>query len=211
LQWNIGFYRTTVSDDIVFLPASIPGRDFFQNVGLTRRQGIETGLTLRSGRMRAWLDYAFTEATFQSGFTEDSPLNPAADANGQIHISRGNQLPGVPRHRLKLGLSLEVTDAWTVGFNAIVSSGQYLFGDEANLTPRTGGYAVLNVNTKYRITPNIEIFGLVQNVLNSKYETFGTFSDTGSIPIAQAPGASNTRSLSPAPPIAGYGGVRMTF
>ena len=117
----------------------------------------------------------------------------------------------MPRHRLKLGLSYDVTDAWTVGLTAVVSSGQYLFGDEANLTPRTGGYVVLNLNTRYRLAPNIEIFGLVRNALSAKYETFGTFSDTDAIPITQAPGASNTRSLSPAPPVAGYGGVRMTF
>jgi outer membrane receptor protein involved in Fe transport len=211
LRWNIGLYRTNVSDDIVFLPGSIPGRDFFQNVSLTRRQGIETGLDLRAGRLRAWLDYAFTDATFQTPFLEDSPLNPAANANGQIQIMRGDQLPGVPRHRLKLGFGYDVTEAWTVGATAVVSSGQYLFGDEANLTPQTGGYVVLNINTKYRFTPNVEIFGLVRNALNAKYETFGTFSDTGSVPIAQVPGASNTRSLSPAPPIAGYGGVRVTF
>jgi iron complex outermembrane receptor protein len=211
LRWNFGVYRTNVSDDIVFLPGALPGRDFFQNVSQTRRQGIEAGVTLRSGGLFAWLDYAFTDATFQTSFTEDSPLNPAAGANGQIQIMRGNHLPGVPRHRLKLGVSYDVTAAWTVGFNVIVSSGQFLFGDEANLTPRTGGYAVLNLNTEYRITPNIAIFGQVRNVLNAKYETFGTFSDTGGIPITQVPGATNTRSLSPAAPIAGYGGVRLTF
>lgn len=211
LRWNVGLYRSTVSDDIVFLPATIPGRDFFQNVAQTRRQGIETGLELRSGRLQAWLDYAFTDATFQSAFTEDSPLNPAANANGQIQVGPGNQLPGVPRHRLKLGVSFHVTDAWTVGSTVTVSSGQYLFGDEANLTSAIPGYAVLNLNTQYRITPHIEVFALVQNALNAKYATYGTFSDTASIPIAQAPGASNTRSLSPAPPIAGYGGLRVTF
>jgi len=210
-HWNFGLFRTNVIDDIVFLPGTIPGRDFFQNVSLTRRQGVETGLTLQAGRMRAWLDYAFTDATFQTSFLEDSPLNPAANANGQIQIMRGNQLPGVPRHRLKLGFSYGVTDAWDVGLTGVVSSGQYLFGDEANLTSQTGGYVVLNFNTKYRLTPNIEIFGIVQNVLNAKYETYGTFSDTSSVPLAQVPGASDTRSLSPAPPIAGYGGVRVTF
>jgi outer membrane receptor protein involved in Fe transport len=211
LRWNIGFYRTNVNDDIVFLPGAIPGRDFFQNVSETRRQGIEAGLAIRRGRLLAWLDYALTDATFQTSFAEDSPLNPAADANGQIRISRGNQLPGVPRHRLKLGFSYGITEDWTVGINVVVSSGQFLFGDEANLTPATSGYAVVNFNTKYRVMPNVEIFGSVRNVLNAKYETFGTFSDTSAVPLAQAPGASNTRSLSPASPIVGYGGVRVLF
>jgi iron complex outermembrane receptor protein len=211
LEWNVGLYHTDVSDDIAFLSSAIPGRDYFHNIGLTRRQGIETGLTLRHGKVLAWLDYAFTDATFQTAFAEDSPLNPAANANGQIQINQGDQLPGIPRHRLKLGFRYDVTEAWTVGFDAVLSSGQYLFGDEANLTAPVGGYAVLNLNTKYQLTPSVEIFGLVRNALNAKYATFGTFSDTTSVPIAQVPGASNTRSLSPAPPIAGYGGVRVRF
>jgi iron complex outermembrane recepter protein len=48
-------------------------------------------------------------------------------------------------------------------------------------------------------------------VFDTKYYTFGTFSPTSSVFLAQAPGATNTRSYSPAAPLAGYGGVRMTF
>ncbi len=211
VDWNLGLFRTNSNDDIMFVASAIPGTDFFQNVGQTRRQGIEAGITWHGAGFKAWLNYAFTDATFQEGLTLDSPLNPAADANGQIHVVPGNQLPGIPRQRLKFGVSYAVTDAWTVGFSGIVSSGQYLFGDEANLTPKTGGYVVLNANSSYLVRPGVTLFAVMQNVLNTKYETFGTFSDTGSIPIAQVPGATDTRSLSPAPPLAGFGGVRVTF
>ncbi len=152
-----------------------------------------------------------TDATFQTAFLEDSPLNPAADANGQIQVAKGDHLPGVPENRLKFGVQYGLTEAWTVGFTGLASSGQYLVGDEANLTPKTGAYVVLGVNTSYKLTRNIELFGFVRNVLNAKYDTYGTFSDVTSVPIAQVPNASDTRSLSPAPPIAGYGGVRFTF
>ncbi len=211
VQWNAGLFRTDSSDDIFFLPSTIPGRDFFQNIGATRRQGIEAGLSLRQGRLYAWLAYALTDATFQTAFLEDSPLNPAANANGQIQVSKGDQLPGVPENRLKFGAQYGVTDAWTVGFTGLASSGQYLVGDEANLTPKTGAYVVLGLNTSYKLTSNVTLFGYVQNVLNARYDTFGTFSDVTAVPIAQVPNATDTRSLSPAPPIAGYGGVRVTF
>jgi hypothetical protein len=39
-----------------------------------------------------------------------------------------------------------VTDAWTVGGTGIAASGQYLFGDEANLTLKTQPYFVLNLH-----------------------------------------------------------------
>ncbi len=71
---------------------------------------------------------------------------------------------------------------------------------------------MLNVHSTYQITPNVQLFGLAENAFNTRYETFGTFSPVASnTPILQVPNASNTRSLSPAPPIAGYGGIRVTF
>jgi outer membrane receptor protein involved in Fe transport len=86
-----------------------------------------------------------------------------------------------------------------------------LFGDEANLEPKTTPYVVLNANTSYQVTPKVQLFALVQNLFNTNYVTYGTFSPTNTIPIAQAPGATNTRSLSPAAPLAVYGGVRIAF
>ncbi|MDR3529524.1 MAG: TonB-dependent receptor [Rhodopila sp.] len=211
LDWNVGLYRTNSTDDILFVASQTPGLDFFQNVGETRRQGVEAGLTLRRAGFKAWLNYAFIDPTFQSALTLDSPLNPAADANGQIHVVPGNQLPGIPRHRLKFGASYAVTEAWTVGLAGIASSGQYLFGDEANLTPKTDAYVVLNANASYQVTSNVQIFAVLQNVLNANYETFGTFSATNSVPIVQVPGASNPRSLGPAAPRGAFGGIRISF
>jgi iron complex outermembrane receptor protein len=93
----------------------------------------------------------------------------------------------------------------------VASAGRVLLGDEANLNRRTGSYVVLNLNTNYRLTEKIELFGLVQNLFDARYATFGSFSPVGLVPITQVPGASNTRSLTLGAPLAGYGGVRVTF
>lgn len=210
--WHAGLFRTESDDDILFVSSPVVlGRAYFQNVGTTRRQGVEAGVTLRAGRLNAWVDYAYTDATFQTSLTLDSPLNPAANEDGQIQVQKGNRLPGVPQHRLKFGAEYGITAAWTVGLSGIASSGQPFFGDEANLTPRTNPYVVLTLNTRYRLTPGVEVFGLVENLTNAKYATYGTFSQTSAVPIVQAPGASNPRAISPAAPVAGYGGVHVTF
>ena len=86
-----------------------------------------------------------------------------------------------------------------------------MFGDEANLTPKTPAYFVLNFHTSYQLTPNLQLFGLLQNAFNTTSSTFGTFSPTSSVFIAQAPGAANPRSYSPGAPIAGTVGIRLTF
>jgi hypothetical protein len=48
-------------------------------------------------------------------------------------------------------------------------------------------------------------------VTNSWYYSFGTFSPTSSVAIAQAPGATATPSYSLAAPATIFGGVRITF
>jgi len=211
VSWNLGLFRTDADDNILFTTSVVQGRGYFQNVGSTRRQGVEAGVSLRQGGLLAYLDYAYTEATFQSGFTVGSQNNPFADANEVTQVRPGNVIPGVPTQRLKFGVQYQVTPEWTVGTTGIASSGRYLQGDAANLNAKTGAYVVLNLNTAYQVTQNIQVFGLVQNVTNERYATFGGFSPVGLVPIVQAPGATNTRSLVPGAPVAGFGGVRVTF
>ena len=80
----------------------------------------------------------------------------------------GDRLPGVPVHQGKLGLTCHVTDQWTVGAVLIAQSGQYLFGDEANLTPQLPGFVTLNLSTSYQLTPHIQFFGSVENVTDAQ-------------------------------------------
>ena len=211
LDWNLGLFHTDLDDDILFVNSPIQGRAYFQNAGATRRQGVDAGLRWEAPRWLAYIDYSYTDATFQTPLSLSSENNPLADANGTIQVHPGDRLPGVPAQLVKLGVQWKVTDAWTVGATGIIASGQYLFGDEANLTKKLPAYFVLNLNTNYQLTRNVQVYGLIENALNEKYYTYGTFSPTTAVPIAQAPNASNPRSYSPAAPFGGYGGVRVTF
>src|SRR6516225_5345114 len=208
---SIAYYRSTLNNDILFVNSPIQGRAFFQNVGTTLRQGVDLSLQAKTDRLLAWFAYSYIDATFQTGFTASSVNNPGADADGNIQVQSGNHLPGIPSNLWKLGVDYKVTDAWTVGGTGVAASGQFLFGDEANLTPKTPAYFVLNLHTSYQLTPHLQLFGLIENAFNTTYYTFGTFSPTSSVPIVQAPGATNTRSYSPAAPIAGTVGIRLTF
>jgi iron complex outermembrane recepter protein len=211
LTADLAYFHTALDDDILFVNSPIQGRAFFQNVGSTLRQGIDLDIQLKTDRVLAWLAYSYIDATFQTGFTASSQNNPAADADGNIQIQPGDRLPGIPANQLKLGIDYKITDAWIVGGSGIYASGQFLFGDEANLTPPTPPYFVLNLHTSYQVTKNLQLFALLENAFDVTYYTFGTFSPTSSIPIVQAPGASNPRSYSPAAPIAVTVGLRATF
>lgn len=211
LDWNIGLFHTNLDDDIAFVQSVVLGRGFFQNVGATRRQGFSAGLTFSNPRWWAYINYTYTDATFQSEFAESSPDNPFSDVNGNLTVFPGDHLSGIPTNLVKFGFQYKATDAWTVGASAVGATGQYLFGDEANLTKQLPGYFLLNLNTSYQVTKNVQLYGLVQNVTNQRYYIYGTFSPTTSIFFPPAPNASNPRSYNIGAPIAGFGGIRVTF
>jgi outer membrane receptor protein involved in Fe transport len=211
LSSTFAYFHTALDNDIQFVNSPIQGRAFFQNVGSTLRQGIDLDLEFKTDRLLAWLAYSYTDAQFQTGFTASSENNPGADSEGNIQTQPGDRLPGIPANLVKLGVDYKLTDAWTVGGSGIYASGQFLFGDEANLTPPTPPYFVANLHTSYQVTKNLRLYALLQNAFNATYYTFGTFSPTASIPIVQAPGATNPRSYSPAAPIGVTVGLRATF
>jgi outer membrane receptor protein involved in Fe transport len=211
LSYDLDLYRSDLSDDIVFVNSVTLNRAFFTNVGQTRRQGLDATIQYKAHRWSAYLAYSYTDATYQTGFVEAAGSNPAADANGNITINPGDRLPGIPPHQIKLGATWHVSDKWTLGAALIAQSGQYLFGDEANLTPQLPGFVTLNLSTSYQLTPRIQFFASVDNVTDASYYTYGTFSPTTAVYLAQAPNATNPRAYSPAAPIGGFGGVRITF
>ena len=211
VSYDLGFFHTTLDDDITFINSATQGRAYFANIGRTRRQGLDAGLQFKTGTLLAYVNYTLTDATYRTAFTEGGGNNPAADANGLLNVPRGARLPGIPESQAKLGVQVQATPAWSVGATAIAASGAYLFGDNANLTPKLPAYFVLNLNTSYQLTRTVQLFGLAQNVADQRYYTYGTFSPTSSVALAQAPNASNPRSYSLAAPVGGFGGVRVTF
>ena len=47
LRWNVGVFRADNRDDILFVADNQAGFGYFKNFGMTRRQGLEAGLSLR--------------------------------------------------------------------------------------------------------------------------------------------------------------------
>ena len=213
LSWSADYYHTEDTNDLIFQTAlDNPNLAFYTNAGKTLRQGAEAELHFDTPKLHAVLGYAFTDATYQSPLLLGSDSNPDADANGNEHVQVGDHIPGIPANRGTIVLDYKLTDRFTIGGSSILSGSQWRFGDEANLTKPLGGYVLINFDTSYRITDNVTIFGLIDNVTNQRYDTYGGFG-----PVSEAPfpmvsgGVTDTRTASPGEPIGGYGGVRVAF
>jgi iron complex outermembrane recepter protein len=208
LNWTVGGFHALNTNDILPVSSPLIGHQFFQNSGNTLRQGIEANATYKLDRWNLYANYTYVDATFLNALTLQSPFNPFADANGNIFVVPGDHIPGIPDFRFKLGGEYRITDPWLFGADLNVIGSQWLIGDQSNQNPKLPAYWVVNLHSSYKITENVEVFGLVRNLFNQHYAVLGTFFDVNSYPYLNL---TDPRTFVPGIPFAGYLGVRGTF
>jgi outer membrane receptor protein involved in Fe transport len=229
LNWSADLFRTLNSDDIQFIATST-NAGYFDNVGSTRRQGLDLAVGGTQGGFRWRLGYSFVDATFQSNFAVSAGSNSTADADGNIVVRPGDRIPLIPRHTGRLVLDYDFNKLWDLGGTLIVASGCYLHGDEnnANMAGGTNGagayvsatgtgwipsYAVVNLQGTYHAGKRVDLFARLVNAFNKEYATAGfltsnTFNPNGTFRVD--PGTyTNENAVSPATPRAIWAGVRL--
>ena len=216
LSYKAGYFRTSLTNDILSLPSAFSGQGYFVNVPETLRQGAEVSLEYDHGPWSIYGNYAYIDATYQFTGQLSSPNNPSADANGNVNVNPGNHIPGIPRNLGKIGVEYHVTPRFVVGGDSIIVGSQYYIGDPGNTQPKLPSYYVLNAHASYQVTDHVQVFGLINNITNNKYATYGTFYDTtttGSLvngTLANNVGG-DPRAVTVAQPLSVYGGVKVTF
>ncbi len=212
IEWNAALYQTDLQDDIYFVAVNATS-SYFQNVGDTRRRGLEMGLKGKLGKASWGVNYALTDATFQSKFKLASPSNSSAgnvydldflDQGNyqQITVNPGDRIPGVALHNLNANIAYDITNSWRVGLNVVAHSDAFIRGNENNkhragpASPitgpfcnggtttctvqradfgegRTDGYAVVNFNTTYKISPEWTLGLRINNLFDKQYASAG--------------------------------------
>lgn len=202
MEWNISAYRTDLTDDI-YMTSLTPELNFFQDVGATRRQGLEFGLAGEYGKSDFRINYSLTEATFQSSFKTISPSNSSRtlDANlpnyNMIDVKPGNVMPGVPFNNMNFNWGYKFSRDFKVNLGLVAHSGSFLRGNENNAhTPSQGrlittssgatvklpdnqydgtapGYAVFNLSSRYDMGAGWAFSTRINNLLDKKYYTAG--------------------------------------
>ncbi len=213
LDWTAGVFHTQNFDDILNVTdPTIPTRGYFLNAGNSLRQGVEASARYKWESLTFNANYAYVDATFLSNLTLPSPNNPFA-VNGNISVHPGDKIPTIPAHRLKASFDYDVTDQWKVGADAVLASSQYFFGDQSNQNPQLPGYGVLNLRTSYEIEKGVTLYGLITNVFDHKYATYGTFYDKQiqNVSGELSTNLTNPDMISPGQPFSVYGGLRLKF
>ncbi len=214
LNWSAGVYHAVNYNDILNVTSPIiPTRGYFQNDGNTLRQGVEANVNYTLGKLTFNANYAYVDAIFLRSLTIPSPNNPYANAGGNIFVHPGDHIPIIPPHRFKASIDYPLTDSWKIGFDVVVASSQYYFGDESNQNPQLPGYGVVNLRTSYELEKGVTLYGLITNLFDHKYATYGAFYDTQiqNVSGQLSTNLTNPDTITPGQPFSVYGGLRIKF
>jgi outer membrane receptor protein involved in Fe transport len=227
LNWSADLFHTVNQNDIQFV-ATATNAGYFDNVGSTRRQGVDLSLGGKEGALSWHLAYSYVQATFESTFDINGESNSTADANGNIRVQPGDRIPLIPKQTGRLVVGYAITPRWDAGGNVIATSGSYLHGNENNANQSGGtngegayvvgsgwipGYAVINLQSTYRVSKHLELFARLGNLFDKRYATAGfltsnSFNPTGSLIVNPAEWP-NENAVSPGAPRAVWGGIRV--
>jgi iron complex outermembrane recepter protein len=217
-DWSASFFRTENQDDIYSVPSAVTGFGYYTNAGNTLRQGVDASLTYTTRHWDAYANYAYIEATFLTPVLLASLNNPFANNQGNIQVEPGNELPGIPHHKLKVGFDCAIVPKWKAGADLVYRSSQYYFGDEFNALPEISGFATLNLRTSYQLSDSVQIYGLLNNALDYRGATYGTLYETRATrnqvtgnPVAGLFSSDDPRAITITPPLEAFLGANVNL
>ncbi len=209
IRWTVGAYRTTNYNDLQFIASGTTGAGYFDNVGKTRRQGLDFGVNGTTGDFNWSAGYSYIKATYEDSFDLASQANssrrPDINGNDVITVSKGDYLAGIPKHQLKLRGEWRAMPNWTIGATMVAFSDQYARGNENNKhkamtsaeqsaatagaddnaysgSGKVSGYAVFNLDTRYKFAnTGWQLFGKVNNVFDHEYYSSGLLGENAFI------------------------------
>jgi outer membrane receptor protein involved in Fe transport len=197
LRWSAGWFHTANRNDILFVASEQTGFGYFKNFARTLRQGMEVDTSLRLSRLTLGGGYTLLDATFRSreevngtgNSTNSEAQEGVPGTEGSIRIEPGNRIPLMPRHLAKVYADMQITSKWLMDLGVIAVSNSFVRGNENNLhrpddryylgSGTSPGYAVVNLGTRYRIHPRVDLVAQVNNLFNRVYYSGGQLGPSG--------------------------------
>ncbi len=226
IKWSGAVYRTENHDDIQFISTNAAnGMGYFDNVGKTRRMGLDLGLTGDVGKFSWNAGYSYLRATYETDLELMNAVNSTSDGTS-IQVKKGDRLANLPDHALKIRMQYQVTPNWSVGTNINTFADVYARGNENNKhQPNTGlpdayqgsgkiaGYTVVNLDTRYKFgNSGWQVFAKAINIFDKEYASGGLLGESWINQSGAFAGEdSPSKLVMPGAPRAGWLGVRYDF
>jgi iron complex outermembrane receptor protein len=180
----------------------------------TRRRGFELSAEYASETWLAYASWSHLKATYRFDGDLPSPNSPFADDDGDVQVSPGDRIGGVPGDRFKAGADFAATPQITIGGDVVGISSQYLVGDEGNQADKLRGYWTANLHASWQVAKAVQVYGRVDNLFNSHRATYGTYFETEStenVHPSPLPDDADPRTVTPLYPRTFLVGVRLSW
>ncbi|WP_255682807.1 TonB-dependent receptor [Dyella sp. 2HG41-7] len=197
LEWDTDVFRSDTHNELA-IDTNENGRSTYQNVGDTRRQGLESSLTgALADEWHITAGFTHMQARFRSAFLTCFST-PCPIPN--IRIPAGTRIPGVPDDFGSLRLQHGKDLGWREGID-FTGIGSVTVND--NATQQAAGYSLIGLDAGYafRITGRtlLDLSARIDNVANRRY--------IGSVIVND----SNGRYFEPGPDRTYMFGARLVF
>ncbi|MEO8936460.1 MAG: TonB-dependent receptor [Burkholderiaceae bacterium] len=186
-------FQTRTTDELATV-SNLGGRATFQNVGDTRRNGLE--LSLRRDLFEAarlQLAYTLLDATYRDGFLTCT-ATPCAQPTRIV--AAGNSIPGIARSSFYGELAWSPPTGWRAAIEARASN--RVFVDDIN-SDAAPGYAIGSVRAGYVLRADrwtVTGFARVDNLFDRHYAGSVIINESNARFFEPAPGRTYTVGLS---------------
>jgi len=197
LEFDAAAFRSNTHDELA-IESNSGGRSTYQNVGDTRRQGIESSLTGKfANDWQISAGVTHLEAKFLSAFKTCFSAPCVVPA---LPVDAGSRIPGVPENYGSLRLQHGADLGWREGID-LTGVGSVTVNDTD--TQRAAGYGLIGVDVLYTFaigaSSRLQLSVRVDNLANRRY--------IGSVIVND----SNGRYFEPGPDRSYMLGAHLTF
>lgn len=150
---RIAVWRQDATDEI----ANLPSAGATQNLGETRRKGIDFNFTSNIfDNLKFWISHSLQSARITGGY-----------ASGTTSLV-GKEVFATPRHISNVGIEYKASEAWRFDLQGR-AQGSYQI-DDLNAKGKFGGYVLFDGGAHYAFSKTVGIDLQVKNLLDRKYE-----------------------------------------
>ena len=150
---RIAIWQQDATDEV----ANLPSAGATQNLGETRRKGIDLQLTANIlDNVKFWISHSIQEAKVIGGYS--------AGATSLV----GKEVFSTPRYISNVGLEYKASENWRFDLQGRAQSNYYI--DDLNTKGKYGGYVLFDTGVHYALSKNFGIDLQVKNIFDRKYE-----------------------------------------
>ena len=150
---RIAVWQQDATDEV----ANLPSADATQNLGETRRKGIDFQFSSQvTKRLKVWASHSIQEAKIIGGYS----------VSGSSLV--GKEVFSTPRYISNIGLEMHAIDKVKFGLTARAQGSYYI--DDLNAQGKFGEYLIVDGNVRYSHSPKVSLDFQLKNMFDKKYE-----------------------------------------